>query len=120
MHGAGRGWPGDNGRRAPAGAGRAGPPRGARHTPLLNPSAKLREGCHYTKTGGSNGLVGELLTYGGSGIVELLQQLFTVIWCEEFVPPREGVIVCVRRDILGIDITLLSVVSKTSGEGENG
>ena len=34
-----------------------------------------------TKTGGSNGLVGELLTYGGSGMVELLQQLFTVGVC---------------------------------------
>ena len=44
------------------------------------------------KTGGSDGLVGELLKYGGSGMVELLQQLFTVIWREEFVPPqwREG------------------------------
>ena len=36
------------------------------------------------KTGGSDGLVGELLKYGGSGMVELLQQLFTVIWCEDF------------------------------------
>ena len=30
--------------------------------------------------GGSDGLVGELLKYGGSGMVELLKQLFTVIW----------------------------------------
>ena len=28
------------------------------------------------KTGGSDGLVGELLKYGGSGMVDLLQQLF--------------------------------------------
>ena len=47
------------------------------------------------KTGGSDGLVGELLEYGGSEIVELLKQLFTVIWREEFVPPqwREGLVV---------------------------
>ena len=47
------------------------------------------------KTGGSDGLVGELLKYGGSGMVELLKQLFTVICREEFVPPqwREGLIV---------------------------
>ena len=31
------------------------------------------------KTGGSDGLVGELLKYGGSGMVDLLQQLFSVI-----------------------------------------
>ena len=47
------------------------------------------------KTGGSDGLVGELLKYGGSGMVDLLQQLFSVIWREEIVPPqwREGLIV---------------------------
>ena len=44
------------------------------------------------KTGGSDGLVGE---YGGSGMIDLLQQLFAVVWQEEFVPPqwREGLIV---------------------------
>ena len=30
------------------------------------------------KTGGSDGLVGELLKYGGSGMVYLLEQLFSV------------------------------------------
>ena len=47
------------------------------------------------KTGGSDGLVGELLKYGGSGMVDLLQQLFSVIRREEMVPPqwREGLIV---------------------------
>ena len=35
------------------------------------------------KTGGSDGLVRELLKYGGSGMVELLKQLFTVIWRED-------------------------------------
>ena len=38
------------------------------------------------KTGGSNGLVGELLKYGGSGMVCLLEQLFSVVWHEEIVP----------------------------------
>ena len=44
------------------------------------------------KTGGSDGLVGKLLKYGGSGMVDLLQLLFSVIWRVEMVPPqwREG------------------------------
>ena len=69
------------------------------------------------KTGGSDGLVGELLKYGGSGMVELLKQLFTVIWGEEFVPPqwREGLIVNLfdKEDPENYGgITLLSVVGK--------
>ena len=72
------------------------------------------------KTGGSDGLVGELLKYGGSGMVELLKQLFTVIWREEFVPPqwREGLIVNLFKNGDKEDpgnyrgITLLSVVGR--------
>ena len=47
------------------------------------------------KTGGSDGLVGELLKYGGSGILHLLHKLFEVVWREELVPPkwRQGLIV---------------------------
>ena len=40
------------------------------------------------KTGGSDGLVGELLKYGGSGMVNLLHQLFSVVWHAELVPPQ--------------------------------
>ena len=45
--------------------------------------------------GGSDGIVGELLKYGGSGMVDLLEQLFSVIWQEEIVPRqwRDGLIV---------------------------
>ena len=72
------------------------------------------------KTGGSDGLVGELLKYGGSGMVDLLQQLFSVIWHEEMVPPqwREGLIVNLFKKGDKEDpgnyrgITLLSVVGK--------
>ena len=72
------------------------------------------------KTGGSDGLVGELLKYGGSGMVDLLQQLFSVIWREEIVPPqwREGLIVNLFKKGDKEDpgnyrgITLLSVVGK--------
>ena len=48
-----------------------------------------------SKTGGSDGIVGELLKYGGFGMVDLLEQLFSVIWQEEIVPRqwREGLIV---------------------------
>ena len=47
------------------------------------------------KTGGSDGLVGELLKYGGGGIVDLLHQLFKVVWYKETIPKqwREGPIV---------------------------
>ena len=38
------------------------------------------------KTGGSDGIVGELLKYGGLGMVDLLEQLFSVIWQEEIFP----------------------------------
>ena len=39
--------------------------------------------------------MGELLKYGGSGMIELLHQLFAIIWREVFVPHqwREGLIV---------------------------
>ena len=51
-------------------------------------------GKRNNKTGGSDGLVGELLKYGGSGMVCLLEQLFSVVWREENVPRqwREGLI----------------------------
>ena len=39
-----------------------------------------------SKTGGSDGIVGELLKYGGLGMVDLIEQLFSVIWQEEIVP----------------------------------
>ena len=72
------------------------------------------------KTGKSDGLVGELLKYGGSGMVYLLEQLFSVIWREETVPKqwREGLIVNLfkkgDREVPGHyrGITLLSVVGK--------
>ena len=43
----------------------------------------------------SNGLVGELLKYGGSGMLHMLHKLFEVVWSEELVPLkwREGLIV---------------------------
>ena len=69
------------------------------------------------KTGGSDGLVGELLKYGGSGMVCLLEQLFSVVWHEETVP-REGLIVNLFKKGDREDpgnyrgITLLSVVGK--------
>ena len=72
------------------------------------------------KTGGSDGLVAELLKYGGSGMIDLLQQLFGVVWREEYVPPqwREGLIVNLFKKGDKEDpgnyrgITLLSVVGK--------
>ena len=43
----------------------------------------MLENLRTIKWGGSDGLVGELLTYGGSGMVCLLEQLFSVVWHEE-------------------------------------
>ena len=56
-----------------------------------------------SKTGGSDGIVGELLEYGGFGMVDLLEQLFSVIWQEEIVPRqwREGLIVNISRKWTG-------------------
>ena len=73
-----------------------------------------------SKTGGSDRIVGELLKYGGFGMVDLLEQLFSVIWQEEIVPRqwREGLIVNIfkkgdREDPANYrGITLLSVVGK--------
>ena len=48
--------------------------------------AKCLRNLKNSKTGGSDGIVGESLKYGGSGMVDLLEQLFSVIWQEEFVP----------------------------------
>ena len=72
------------------------------------------------KTGGSDGIVGELLKYGGSVMVDLLEQVFSVIWQEEIVPRqwRDGVIVNIFKKGDREDpgnyrgITLLSVVGK--------
>ena len=72
------------------------------------------------KTGDCDGLVGELLKYGGSGMIDLLQLLFAVVWREEHVPPqwREGLIVNLFKKGDKEDpgnyrgITLLSVVGK--------
>ena len=70
------------------------------------------------KTGGSDGLAGELLKYGGSGMVCLLEQLFSVVWHEETVPRqwREGLNLFKKGDREDPGkyrgITLLSVVGK--------
>ena len=71
------------------------------------------------KTRGCDGIVGELLIkYGGSGMVCVLEQLFSVVWREELVPRqwREGLIVNLFKKGDKEDpgnyrgITLLSVV----------
>ena len=83
--------------------------------------AKCLRNLKNSKTGGSDGIVGELLKYGGSaGMVDLLEQLFSVIWQEEIVPRqwREGLIFNIfkkgdREDPANYrGITLLSVVGK--------
>ena len=56
--------------------------------------AKCLRNLKNSKTGGGDRIIGELFKYGGSGIVDLLEQLVSVIW-QEIVPRqwREGLIV---------------------------
>ena len=42
--------------------------------------AKCLRNLKNSKTGGSDGIVGELLKYGGLRMVDLLEQLFSVIY----------------------------------------
>ena len=72
------------------------------------------------KTGGNDGLVGELFKYGGSGMVNLLKALYEVVWTEEGIPKqwRQGLIVSLYKKGDAEDpgnyrgITLLNVVGK--------
>jgi len=40
------------------------------------------------KTGGNDGLVGELFKYGGKGMANLLKVLYGVVWTEESIPKQ--------------------------------
>ena len=82
--------------------------------------AKHLRNLKNNKIGRSDGIVGEFLKYGGSGMVDLPEQLFSVIW-QEIVPRQwteEGLIVNVfkkgdREDPANYrGITLLNVVGK--------
>ena len=72
------------------------------------------------KTGGGDGIVSELLKYGGVGMVKMLGKLYALTWKEECVPMkwREGLIVSLFKKGDKEDpgnyrgITLLSVVGK--------
>ena len=72
------------------------------------------------KTGGNDGLVGELFKYGGSGMANLLKALYEVVWTEEGIPKqwRQGLIVSLYKKGDVEDpgnyrgITLLNVVGK--------
>ena len=72
------------------------------------------------KTGGSDGIVGELFKYGVSGMLDLLEQFFSVIWQEEIVPRqwRDDLIVNIFKKVGRENpgkyrvITLLSVLGK--------
>ena len=50
--------------------------------------AKCLRNLKNNKTGSSDGIAGELLQYGGSGMIDLLEQLFSVI-CQEEIAPRQ-------------------------------
>ena len=72
------------------------------------------------KSAGSDGIVGELIKYGGNTMCEMLLTLFNLVWNNEYVPTywREGLIVSLFKKGDREDpgnyrgITLLSVIGK--------
>ena len=72
------------------------------------------------KTCGTDGIAGELIKYGGSGMSTMLRELFQLIWESECIPERwgEGMIVSLFKKGDQEDpnnyrgITLLNVVGK--------
>ena len=85
-----------------------------------NEIAKCVRKLKNSKAGGSDKIVGELLKYSGSGMVDLLEQLFSVIRQEHIVSRqwRESLIVNIfmngnRKDPANYSaITLLNVIGK--------
>ena len=72
------------------------------------------------KASGSDGIAGELIKYGGNGMIMMLKELFQLIWNSEYIPERwgEGMIISLfkkgdREDPGNYSgITLLNVVGK--------
>ena len=72
------------------------------------------------KASGSDGIAGELIKYGGNGVIMMLKELFLLIWDSEYIPEqwREGMIVSLFKKGDREDpgnyrgITLLNVVGK--------
>ena len=62
------------------------------------------------KSKGGDGIVSELLKYGGVGMVKMLGKLYALIWKEEYVPMkwREGfiVIACLIKGIRKIQVII--------------
>ena len=81
---------------------------------------KCSKSLKNNKTGGNDGLVGELFKYGGKGMANLLKVLYEVVWTEESVPRlwRQGLVVSLYKKGDAEDpgnyrgITLLNVVGK--------
>ena len=81
---------------------------------------KCSKSLKNNKTGGNDGLVGELFKYGGKGMANLLKLLYGVVWTEESIPKqwRQGLIVSLYKKGDAEDpgnyrgVTLLSVVGK--------
>ena len=65
---------------------------------------KCSKSLKNNKTGGNDGLVGELFKYGGKGMANLLKVLNGVVWTEESILKqwRQGLIV--RKVMLRIQV----------------
>ena len=91
---------------------------------VLDQPITLAEVSHVVKAtkkfAGSDGIVGELIKYGGKPMCEILLALFNLVWDNEYAPSywREGVLVSLfkkgDKEDPGIyrGITLLNVVGK--------
>ena len=93
---------------------------------MLDQTITLAEVSHVVKAiknnkaAGSDGIVGELIKYGGKPMCEMLLTLFNLVWNNEFVPSywREGLIVSLFKKGDREDpgnyrgITLLDVIGK--------
>ena len=79
------------------------------------------------KASGSDGIAGELIKYGGNGMIMMLKELFQLIWDSEYIPERwgEGMIVSLFKKGDREDpgnyrgITLLNVVGKLFNKALN-
>ena len=64
------------------------------------------------KSPGSDGIIGELIKYGGQFMCEMLLTLFNLAWSNEFVPGywREGLIVSLFKKEIGKTLVIIEVL----------
>ena len=66
----------------------------------------VMESLRNRKASGSDGIAGELIEYGGNGMIVMLKELFQLIWDSEYIPERwgEGMIAYSKKVIEKIQV----------------